>query len=114
MLVLWLSEVCRHPVVSKSYLLEKFLTIRTDADKQWKEYKREVEKTPYQGSGFWATVKAPGDSRFVEDGKRQLKAFEDFAKGMDQANLNLANALQKSIKVHHSPMKVTKSDNLRV
>ena len=65
-----------------------------------------MEKTPYQGPGFWQAVHAPGDSRFVENGKHELKLFEEFAKGFDAANLSLANSLTKSMKVHQSPMKV--------
>lgn len=105
LLNIWLCEICRHPIIGPSYLVDKFLTIRTDADKQWKEYKREMEKTPYQGPGFWQAVHAPGDSRFVENGKHELKLFEEFAKGFDAANLSLANSLTKSMKVHQSPMK---------
>ena len=104
---LWLREVCRHPILSSSPLVEKFLTIRTDADKQWKEYKRDQEKSPYQVSGFWQAVAAPLDSRFVEDGKTQMKKFDEFTKGFDKANHSLSDSLAKSIKVHQAPMKVS-------
>jgi len=105
LLDLWLREVCRHPILSSSPLVEKFLTIRTDADKQWKEYKRDQEKSPYQVSGFWQAVAAPLDSRFVEDGKTQMKKFDEFTKGFDKANHSLSDSLAKSIKVHQAPMK---------
>ena len=102
----WLKEVCRHPILSKSPLVEKFLTIRTDADKQWKEYKREMEKTQYQGPGFWEAVNCPRDSRFLDDGEHQLKLYLEFAKGFDNANKMVESSLIKSVKIHKSPMKV--------
>ena len=42
----WLSEVCRHPIISRSSLIEGFVTIQTEVGKKnenWKKFKREQE-----------------------------------------------------------------------
>merc|ERR1711937_793140 len=41
----------------------------------------------------------------VEDGKTQMKKFDEFTKGFDKANHSLSDSLAKSIKVHQAPMK---------
>ena len=61
-------------------------------------------------AGFWEAVRAPHNSRFIEDGTAQVARFNKFAKGFDQANTALANGLRKSLKIHEGPLK----DELRV
>ena len=53
MLQAWLAEICRHPIISRSPLIEGFVRISGENAKEWKDYKRKQEATPYKISGFW-------------------------------------------------------------
>lgn len=99
----WLAEVCRHPIISRSLLIEGFVTIQTEAGKKnenWKKFKREQEQTPYKIAGFWEAVRVPQNSRFIEDSKTQIQKFLKFSKGFDAANNSFAKSLRGSLKIH--------------
>jgi len=67
----WVKEVCRHPIVCNSKLITSFITIKDTEQKEWKNFKRSMEKTPYQHAGFFQAIDVPSNSPFLKDWVRQ-------------------------------------------
>ncbi|CAG5109772.1 Oidioi.mRNA.OKI2018_I69.chr2.g4263.t2.cds [Oikopleura dioica] len=101
----WIKEVCRHPIVCNSKLITSFITIKDADQKEWKNYKRSMEKTPYQLAGFFQAVDVPSNSPFLKDSENQMKKFEQFSGGMDKTTSQLADALSRSLKTHDTSIK---------
>lgn len=101
----WVKEVCRHPIVCNSKLITSFITIKDTEQKEWKNFKRSMEKTPYQHAGFFQAIDVPSNSPFLKDTENQMRKFEQFSGGMDKTTSQLADALSRSLKTHDTSIR---------
>ncbi|XP_064476417.1 sorting nexin lst-4-like [Ornithodoros turicata] len=94
LLQLWVSRICRHPVLSQCSVWMHFLTCRDD--KQWKLGKRKAEKDDLLGAHVFAVIQCPQSPGACSE--RCMEAFSKFSEKMDVG----VNSLYKTA---HNQMK---------
>lgn len=96
LLQLWVSRICRHPVLSQCYVWMHFLTCKDD--KQWKLGKRRAEKDELLGAHEFAAIQCPSaplDQLHVE---KCTEGFAKFSEKMDVGVHSLYKTVQDQMK----------------
>ncbi|XP_077978422.1 sorting nexin-33-like isoform X2 [Glandiceps talaboti] len=99
----WMDRMSQHPVISKSQVLNHFLTC-TD-EKMWKQGKRKAEKDDLVGASFFLMLQTPQqplDSNMVEF---QHESLSKFSKTMDDSVTKLMQVLHDREKKHQGPFR---------
>ncbi|ESO09196.1 hypothetical protein HELRODRAFT_109533 [Helobdella robusta] len=95
-LSLWMSRMCKHPIISQSEAFIHFIHCNGNVEVQWKAGKRQIERDKYKGAYFFYTVEPPGidlDPIVVEI---QMDKFGRFIRSMEDSIKHLSNVCQKN------------------
>ncbi|TMS39866.1 hypothetical protein L596_006328 [Steinernema carpocapsae] len=82
-LQLWVTKICRHPVLSKSDVWIHFITC-TD-EKRWKVGKRAAEKDEYVGGNFFHCLTVPHENLDISVVERRVDGFQRCVRTMDDS-----------------------------
>ncbi|CAK8698075.1 unnamed protein product [Clavelina lepadiformis] len=91
-LKLWVSYICRHPVLSRSTLFRNFLTLTEQ--KAWKMSKRQAEKDELGAGNFFLTVALPPTVTTVTDAEGPLDQFKKITRAMDDSISQYSSSTQ--------------------
>ncbi|KAK0399146.1 hypothetical protein QR680_002919 [Steinernema hermaphroditum] len=102
-LQLWVTKICRHPVLSKSDVWMHFITC-TD-EKRWKVGKRAAEKDEYVGGNFFHCLTVPEQPLDVTVVERKIDGFQKCVKCLDDSVKVMYDRIHETQKRMSGPYK---------
>ncbi|XP_014671659.1 PREDICTED: sorting nexin lst-4-like [Priapulus caudatus] len=102
-LQLWVSRICRHPVIANSEVWNHFLTCADE--KRWKQGKRKAEKDEFVAGSFFLIINTPENPLSVKDVEEKVDSFNKFVKHMDDSVRDGIQTMLESCKKHRGPYK---------
>ncbi|KHJ46367.1 PX domain protein [Trichuris suis] len=96
LLQLWVTKICRHPVLSQCEAWMHFLTC-TD-EKKWKQGKRKAEKDEYKDGNFFFTICCPNRHLDNSQTESNIESFARMGRTMESALRSFHAIVQEQAK----------------
>uniref|UniRef100_A0A4W3JXZ2 Sorting nexin n=1 Tax=Callorhinchus milii TaxID=7868 RepID=A0A4W3JXZ2_CALMI len=88
-LILWMSHMTSHPVLSRCDVFQHFLTCSDE--KAWKQGKRKSEKDEMVGANFFLTLSNPPNPLDLQEVESKIDGFKTFTKKMDESVFQMSH-----------------------
>ncbi|EDO31460.1 predicted protein [Nematostella vectensis] len=86
----WVGRLCQHPVLSKSPVVNHFLTC-ADSEKEWKAGKRKAENDKFTGGAFFRAVECPPTKLSLYAIDSHIDNFGKFVRSMEDSVKNIVD-----------------------